>query len=198
MGEFDHCMVATFSSDGIISSISSRIEEITGFPSLEVVGKPITQILSDRSVFEVLHMIQSARQNGFWEGDVVHRHRDGRSLVARGGVLCLSGGEKQNSSYLMISTHQQAPERGSAVDLALSEVASKLRTFAHELNNPLAVIMGFAQLILMNSGSDSKVRTDMERLYSEMQRVIQVVEKMHGYAYSLQDDAPQQLSRKTS
>jgi hypothetical protein len=38
----------------------------------------------------------------------------------------------------------------------------------------------------------------MERLYSEMQRVIGVVEKLQSYAISLQSEENPQLGRKTS
>ena len=34
---------------------------------------------------------------------------------------------------------------------AVADIAANLREFAHDLNNPLAVIMGFAQLLVLNS-----------------------------------------------
>ncbi len=66
------------------------------------------------------------------------------------------------------------------------EVGKELRTLVHELNNPLAVMMGFTQLILLNNRCDSKVRADMDKVYSEMKRVARAVEKLHTYALSLQ------------
>jgi signal transduction histidine kinase len=66
------------------------------------------------------------------------------------------------------------------------EVGKELRTLVHELNNPLAVMMGFTQLILLNNHCDGKVRADLDKVYSEMKRVARAVEKLHGYALSLQ------------
>jgi nitrogen-specific signal transduction histidine kinase len=113
-------------------------------------------------------------------------------------VTPLSGPEGQYDLYLMLSTFSSTSHRDAAANEALREVAAKLRTFAHELNNPLAVTMGFAQLMLLNMGADGKNTTDMERLYSEMKRLIQVVEKLQCYAISLQCEESHQLDRKTS
>ncbi len=66
------------------------------------------------------------------------------------------------------------------------EVGKELRTLVHELNNPLAVMMGFTQLILLNNRCDGKVRDDLDKIYSEMKRVARAVEKLHTYALSLQ------------
>jgi len=66
------------------------------------------------------------------------------------------------------------------------EVGKELRTLVHELNNPLAVMMGFTQLILLNNRCDGTVRADLDKVYSEMKRVARAVEKLHSYALSLQ------------
>lgn len=78
-------------------------------------------------------------------------------------------------------------------------MAAHLREIVHELNNPLAVIMGFTQLILLDLRCEGKMRADVERVYSEMQHVVPVVEKLHSYALSLQEAHPElEEVRKTS
>ena len=81
---------------------------------------------------------------------------------------------------------------------AVRDVAAKLRTFAHELNNPLAVMMGFTQLIMLNAQCSGKVRADMEKLFSELKRVIHVVERLHGYAISLQESEQPEMMLKSA
>jgi len=192
-------LAINFSSDGIVTSISSSAEKILDYSPRDILGMPVTQILSDRSVFEVMQMINTARKDGLWQGDVIHRNRKGNPLNARGSVTPLSGNDGRDESYLMLSSFSSCRQRGTPADAALREVAAKLRTFAHELNNPLAVTMGFTQLILLNMGADGKNTTDMERLYSEMKRLIQVVEKLQSFAISLQsEESPQLAARMTS
>ncbi len=84
-----------------------------------------------------------------------------------------------------------APGPGPQAEEALRcEVGKELRSLVHELNNPLAVMMGFTQLILLNNRCDSKVRADLDKVYSEMKRVARAVEKLHTYALSLQEHRP--------
>jgi len=84
-----------------------------------------------------------------------------------------------------------APGSGPSGEEALRhEVGKELRTLVHELNNPLAVMMGFTQLILLNDRCDSNVRADLDKVYSEMRRVARAVEKLHAYALSLQQRRP--------
>ncbi len=66
------------------------------------------------------------------------------------------------------------------------EVGEELRALVHELNNPLAVMMGFTQLMLLNDPPEGKMQADLDKVYSEMKRVARAVEKLHAYAVSLQ------------
>jgi PAS domain S-box-containing protein len=178
-------LAATLSSDGRISSLSPGAEEITGYSPQELVGRPMTHLLADSSVFELPRILDSAGEWGYWQGEVVHRTRDGRSLEARGTLSLLAGTENRSDGYLFLSTLNKDSALDRCEDVVVAEVAGKLRTFAHDLNNPLAVIMGFTQLLMLNTNCQGKIRGDIEKLYTELKRVIQVVENLHGYARSL-------------
>lgn len=187
LGDTARWLAVTFSYDGLISSLSPGAAQVTGYSAQDLTGKPITQILADRSVFEVARMMESARENGSWEGKVFHLNRSGISFEASGNLSTLAGPESAKAGFLLVSILAGKIETNGGEQVALREVAAKLRTYAHELNNPLAVMMGFTQLILLNAQCGGKVRADMEKLFSELKRVIQVVERLHGYATSLQD-----------
>ena len=178
-------IAVTLANDGIITSISETSEQLTGYESREVIGLPVTSILADRSVFEVSGMLETARQSGSWSGTVTHRDRDGATRSGTCTLLALSGGGSQRSGFLLFSSF----DASSASDCAdASAIGTRLRSFAHEMNNPLAVVLGMAQLMLLNPQMQGRVRSDMEKLYSEMQRVIHVTEKLHSYAISLQQE----------
>ena len=188
--ESAHWIAVALSSDGLITSLSSTAELLTGYSAHELVGRPVTKIIADQSVFDVAQMMKSASDWGVWEGEIVHRVRSGESLKAHASLAQLSSRSNHTAGFLLLS----APDRqaaGGACGAALGEVAARLRETAHELNNPLAVMMGFTQLILLDRCCEGKIRADVERLYAEMQRIIQVVEKLHTYALSLEKEPPQ-------
>jgi signal transduction histidine kinase len=75
------------------------------------------------------------------------------------------------------------------------EVSIRLRAIAHDLNNPLAVVTGFTQLLSLNESCPAAVHEDIEKVYSELMRVIELVEEMHAYAISLGAKSSQGESR---
>ncbi|MBZ5498014.1 MAG: PAS domain S-box protein [Acidobacteriia bacterium] len=183
-------MAVALSTDGLITSFSSAAEQVTGYSAHELAGRPITTILAERSVFEVPQMMKAAGDWGLWEGEIVHRNRSGKSLQAHASMVQLSAHGNCCTGFLLLSCLDYRLA-GDAAGASLGDVAARLRETAHELNNPLAVMMGFTQLILLDPRCEGKMRADMERIYSEMQRVIQVVERLHAYAVSLQESKPE-------
>ena len=75
---------------------------------------------------------------------------------------------------------------GLREDASVSEVGKHLRALVHELNNPLAVMMGFTQLIMLDGRCEGRMRADLEKVYSEMKRAVAVVERLHACALSLE------------
>ncbi len=181
-------VAVSFSPDALISALSPGAEQCTGYSARELIGAPITQILADRSVFELPRILESAADEGAWEGDVVFMNRSGENVCLRGYISSLDGDGHGHSGYLLVSTPERSAAPGAKERTALQEAGAKLRTLSHEMNNPLAVMMGFMQLILLNPQCAGKVRADMEKLYSEMNRVVHVLERLHNYALSLQEE----------
>jgi signal transduction histidine kinase len=187
LGESSDWMAAVFSADGALSSISAQAEGTTGYSAAELVAGPVTLILADQSAFDLPQMMQSARELGYWEGVVLYQHRNGRAIGANSCLMALSGRETEDERFLLLS-FLNGPLPGGRLNHCLREVGSRLRVTAHQLNNPLAIVMGFAQLVLMQLPQEGGLRSDMERLYSEAQRLTQLVEELHTYALTLQGE----------
>jgi PAS domain S-box-containing protein len=183
-------LAATLTTEAFITSLSYGAEQFTGYSPQELVGRPVTQILSDSPAFDLPRILEGVNQWGHWQGEVVHSTRSGKILEAR-GMLSLLAGAGNRLRYLFFMNHASVLDQ--CRDAVLDQVAGKLRSFAHDLNNPLAVIMGFTQLLILNKNCQGTVRDDIEKLYSELKRVIQVVEKMHQYATSM-DQSPEKTA----
>ncbi len=178
-------MTIFLSSDGCITSLSNNVEQIIGYSPHELVGHPIVSILADESAFEVAQTMETARAEGVWEGDIVHRERSGKSLSAHAWLTQLNGRENRCAGFLLLSAFKPSLP-GYAAEPRLLEVAAYLRKTAHELNNPLAVMMGFAQLVLLDPQCEGRMRANLDRIFAETKQVSQIVEKLHTYAVSLQ------------
>ena len=78
------------------------------------------------------------------------------------------------SRLLAVQAQLMQAEKMSAIGLLISGVA-------HELNNPLSGIMGFAQLLLQNE-LNPKVRKNLERIHSEAVRSQKIVQNLLSFA----------------
>ena len=180
-------LAATMSTDALITSVSYGAEPFTGYSPQELVGRPITQILADPTAFEVGRILDAANQWGHWEGEILHRTRAGKIIEARCTVSLLAGRGNHSAGFLVFSSLNTKSVLNNSSGTVTDEIAGKLRTFSHDLNNPLAVMMGFAQLIILNPNCQGVVKKDVEKMYSELKRVIQVVENLHSYAMSMNE-----------
>jgi nitrogen-specific signal transduction histidine kinase len=178
-------LAVTLSSNALITSLSSGAEQLTGYSAPELAGKPIIHILDDDSAFEVPQILKTATEWGFWEGNIIHKMRAGTLLDARCMVSSLAGKGNGDDGYILLSSLKQSLVVNNSENSAVTGIADTLRMYAHDLNNPLAVIMGFTQLVAVNENCQGQMRQDVDKLYSELKHVVQIVERLHGYAHSL-------------
>jgi nitrogen-specific signal transduction histidine kinase len=178
-------LAAVLSPEILITSLSPGAEQFTGFSAQELLGQPITQILADSTAFEMPRILSAVEEWGHWEGGIVHRARGGKLLEASGILSSLAGNGDDAPGYLLVSSLNRSLALDECERSAVAQIGANLRGFAHDLNNPLAVIMGFAQLLILNADCQGEIRSDIEKVYSELKRVTQVVERLHRYALSL-------------
>lgn len=64
----------------------------------------------------------------------------------------------------------------------LSALGRMLRGVTHELNNPLAAVMGYTQLLQMNEDLPEEVQHDLARIYAQAERAARVVRSLQIFA----------------
>lgn len=68
--------------DGVIVRWTDGCEALYGWSRTEAVGKVVHDLLSTQFPTPLKDIREVVRREGAWEGEVVHRTRDGRALMA--------------------------------------------------------------------------------------------------------------------
>ena len=191
-------LAATLSSEACIASVSPGADQFAGYSARDLIGGPISRLLAHPSAFEVLRILDLVKSHGFWEGEVICRCRDGNQRNGRCSIAFLAGDRDRQGEYLLICSVNDGVGQDSNDDLSVTDIAARVRAFAHDLNNPLAVVMGFTQLIILDHDCPGGVRSDVEKVYAELKRMARIVEELQRYALSLCDQSPRSQVSKAA
>jgi two-component system NtrC family sensor kinase len=143
-----------------------------------------TQVYSEASEREVLLRRDREGRVGRWS-QVRWKTRNGSTLVVRLAVNTVSDGDGRVRFFEGIVEDVTESLRREEI-LRRSERMSSLGTMlagvAHELNNPLAAISGFAQIILRAGRLSSDDRSAVETINHEANRAARIVRDLQAFA----------------
>ena len=105
-----------------------------------------------------------------------------RYLVAMAAPLA---GSREGSAAMVILrdvTEERLMQERLLQSEKMVSVGQLVSGVAHELNNPLTGIMGFAQLLLAREELDDRTRSDVKTIYTEADRAAKIVQNLLSFA----------------
>ncbi len=178
--------IAVLAGDGTIRYESNSTERVLGYKPEELVGTdPFTRVHPDDSAEATKLFAQIlADPTRIILTEIRYMHRDGawRNMEAVAQNLLGDPAVEGIVVNFRDVTERKRMEKQVLLSGRLASVGQLAAGVAHELNNPLAAVQGYAQFLSMRQDLDESMKEDVETIYKEAQRASRITANLLSFA----------------
>jgi two-component system NtrC family sensor kinase len=176
--------IFTVDLEGCFTSVNRAFEDALGRTREELVGRHFTDVLSgsQKNFAQALFCDTAAGRRS--QAEI--RYRDARGELCTGAVTATPVVEDGDIRGCLGIIRDVTGERRMAEQLLqrekLAAVGQLVSGVAHELNNPLAGVLAFAQLLEAAPGSEEEQREAIHAIHKEAKRAARIVSNLLLFA----------------
>jgi two-component system, cell cycle sensor histidine kinase and response regulator CckA len=177
-----------------LTYVSPSVEYLGTRTAEEVMAAPLVELLSPAS-FEVAtkvfleemeiakRQLRDPTESRIVELEIMRQ--DGSTIWTEARVNFLSRAEGQPIGLIAVMrdiTDRKKAEQQAIVSAKMASVGELVAGVAHEINNPLTGIIGYAQLLMERQDVPPHVKEDLQKIYEESQRTVKIVQNLLRFA----------------
>lgn len=176
-----HDLIFVLDHDLCMTSINQVAWHVIGYPLEALIGRPLQQLVSDQTwprIATLLEDLRLGRSVQPFELEFI-RHDAARICLEVSAYVMVGGTDRVSIHCIARNlTEQRRLEQQLIQAERLSAIGQLVAAVAHELNNPLMSISGYAQLLLENRNLDSQVRRDLTQIDLQATRAARIVQSL--------------------
>jgi len=184
--------IGTADAHGLITFVNQTLRQALGYSEEEIEGKPVMDFVHPDDRPRMTRGFIDVVRDGKTRDDFEFRaiHKDGHAVHFQLGVTQLKEGEQTTGTISVltdVTERVRAEEERKELEFK-AQMASRLATvgemaagIAHEINNPLTGVIGYAQFLMQEELPD-RVKKDVEMINEGAQRVAGIVKRLLAFA----------------
>ena len=149
--------------DGVVQEVNRGFLEMFGYSSMsEVVGRPVTDFVSDESRVDVEHRLNNKIEGTY---ELVGRRKDGKKLMLEATARAHAiGGREVRITALRDMTERRLLENQYRQAQKMEAVGRLAGGVAHDFNNLLTVILSYADMLLEGVSTEDPRAADLDEI----------------------------------
>lgn len=172
--------------DGVMQYVNPAFEKITGYTRAEALGKKTSLLKSgvqDGDFYGRLWKTISAGET--WEGRLVNRHKDGRLYTEQAVITAVRDAAGVTVNYVAVKrdiTESLRMEEQLLQAQKMDAIGHLAGGVAHDFNNILTAIKGYASMVLPSLPERSQAREDMGEIISAADKATALTSQLLAFS----------------
>ena len=174
-------------NNNIYTYSSPKVMELLGYSPEEVMGKTPFDFMSTDEAHRVAEKLNTIIADGkpFERIENTNLHKDGHLVILETSGVPVFDVNGKLRGYRGVDrdvTQQKKMLDSLTIADRLAALGNMAGGFAHELNNPLTGVIGYAQLLLDRKDLSEDVRKDLTGIHEEAQRAAETIKNFMTFA----------------
>ncbi len=173
-------------SEGVVQYVNPAVESITGYSQSETLGRHMRFFLGEDRGDESYASARKVLETGeMWKGDVVGRRKDGTGYEGRITISPVRDAMGDIVNYVAVKhdvTQEVELERRLREAQKLEAVGTLAGGIAHDLNNILAAIMGFAGIAVKRGSEGDAVWECLQEVLRSSRRAGDLIRQIMTFS----------------
>jgi len=173
-------------TQGTIEFVNPKFTHLTGYTAEEALGRNPRILQSGQTLPEVyVNLWSTIKAGNVWEGEFLNRSKDGTLFWEHATISPLRDSIGIITHFLAVK--EDVTEKKSVMEQLvqsqkIESIGQLAGGLAHDFNNILSVISGYACLLKLTMGPDKKQRDNLEKIMTATSRAAELTHSLLAYS----------------